>query len=136
MVDSKGFSTCKGVLICREEFELPIVHGPLVFDTILDVLRSMFATGVFHAVSDNHAEDMFRSFRFRHISELVADSINGDANGIVESRAPRAFVASHEVVVELHEVGGFDRPPDLIVELEEVEDRLAFCFALFFSGTR
>lgn len=56
MVDSKRFSCGKCVLICRQELELPIVHGLLVFDAFFDILRRMLTTRVFQAICDNDAE--------------------------------------------------------------------------------
>ena len=111
--------------------EVPLVRGLLVFDAILDVLRRVFAAGVLHAIGDDDAKDVLGTLRFFHVGKCMSDRIDGDANSIVESRAAGAVVLCHEVVVELREVSGLDRPPDLIVELEEVEDGFAGLFTLF-----
>ena len=130
-VKAHGFPCRKRVLIRREELEVPLVRGLLVFDAILHVLRRVFAAGVLHAVRDDDAKDVLGTFRFFLVCELAADRIDGDADRIVEGCAAGAVVLRHEVVMELREISGFDRPPDLIVELEEVEDGFAGFFALF-----
>ena len=40
-------------------------------------------------------------------------------------------IPRHEVIVEVREIDGLDRPFDNIVELEQVEDGLAGLFSLF-----
>ena len=134
-VKSHGFPCRKRVLIRREELEVPLVRGLLVFDTILHVLRRVFAAGVLHAVGDDDAKDVLGTLRLFLVCELVANGVDGDANGVVESRAAGTVIPCHEVVAELREISGFDRPLDLIVELEEVEDSFAGFFTLFFGGT-
>jgi len=131
VVDSKRFSCGKCVLICRQEFELPIVHGLLVFDAFLHVLRRMLTTCILQAVSDDDAQDMFRTFVFRPLGELVTYGIDGRANSIVQCRTTGAVILGHEVIVERCEVSGLDRAFYLVVELEEVEDGLAGLCSLF-----
>ena len=132
-VEPHGFACGETVLVRREELEVPLVCGLLVFDAIFDVLRRVFTAGVLHAIGDDDAEDMFGTFRVFLVCELVANGVDGDANGIVESRAAGTVVPCHEVVVELREISGFDRSLDLIIELKEIEDGFAGFFALFFQ---
>lgn len=132
-VKSHGFPGRERILIRREELEVPLVRGLLVFDAILHVLRRVFAAGILHAIGDDDAKDVLGTLRLFHVGELTADRVNGYADRIVEGCAAGAVVLCHEVVVELCEVSGFDRPLDLIVELEEVEDGFAGFFTLFFQ---
>ena len=132
-VKSHGFPGRKRILIRREELEVPFVRGLLVFDAILHVLRGVFAAGVLHAIGDDDAEDVLGTLRFFHVGERMTNRVDGDADRIVEGCAAGAVVLCHEVVVELSEVGGFDRPLDLSVKLEEVKDGFAGFFTLFFQ---
>ena len=132
-VKAHGFPCRKRVLIRREKLEVPLVRGLLVFDTILHVLRGVFAAGVLHAIGDDDAEDVLGTLRFFHVGERMTERVDGDADRIVEGGTAGAIILRHEVVVEMCEVSGFDRPLDLIVELKEVEDGFAGFFALFFQ---
>ena len=131
VVNAERFSGCKSILIRSQEFKLPAVFVLLVFDAIIDGLRRVFVAGVLHAIGDDDAEDVLGTLRFFHVGKRMSDRVDGDADRIVERCAAGAVVLRHEVVVELCEVGGLDRSPDYIVELEEIEDNLAGFFALF-----
>lgn len=103
-VKAHGFPCRKRVLIRREELEVPLVRGLLVFDAILHVLRRVFAAGVLHAICDDDAKDVLGTLRLFHVGERMTNRVDGDANGVVESRAAGTVVLRHEVVVELCEV--------------------------------
>ena len=132
-VKAHGFPCRERILIRREKLEVPLVRGLLVFDAILHVIRRVFVAGVLHAVGDDDAKDVLGTLRLFLVCELVANGVDGDANGVVEGCAAGAVVLRHEVVAELCEISGFDRPLDLIVELKEVEDGFTGFFALFFQ---
>ena len=103
VINAEKFSGRKRILIRREELEVPLVRGLLVFDAILHVLRRVFAAGVLQAICDDNAENVLGTLRFFHVGELATNGVDGDTNRIIKSGTARAFVASHEVVVELHE---------------------------------
>ena len=130
-VKSHGFPRCKRILIRREELEVPLVRGLLVFDAILHVLRRVFAAGVLQTVRDDDTQDMFRAVLFRHLGELVTNSVNSRADSIVQCRTAGTVIPRHEVIVEVSEIDGLDWPSYYVVELEQVEDGFAGLFSLF-----
>ena len=52
-INAECFSCGKRILICRQELELPLVRGLLVFNAIFDILRRKFPARVLQAVRDD-----------------------------------------------------------------------------------
>ena len=81
-VDTVGCCGGDGVLVGCEEEEFPAVVVGLVADHLAYLLGGVVRGCVFIAVGVDGDDDFSRAVLFRRVGELLANVINGAANGI------------------------------------------------------
>ena len=93
VADAVGGGGGDGVLVGSEKEDLPVVFLRLVADHLADFLDVVIAGGVFITVGVDGDDDLARSVFFRRLSELLADVVDGAADGIEQGGATPGHVA-------------------------------------------
>ena len=122
---------CKSVLIRRQIIELPAVNFRLMPDAIFDISGGILPTRVFHAVGDDYEKHVFGAFGLRHGCQFLSQSVDRDADRIVQSGAAVAVIVLHQIVLKRRQIDALDDSFRPVGELIQVKNRFPGEFALF-----